>query len=198
LVLPIDPPANLSATVVGLHRIELKWDDRSVGESGFTVERSIAGAAFSRIGETSGNVTSFADGSAPSATPCGYRVRTRFPAGFSPPSNLAAATIPSGGKLKLTPARLNFGTLAAGRTKDLTLTLSNIGSGDLVGRISGAAPPFEPLSGAGSFSIPRRGRLQVRVRFSPGAAGTFAATLVVESTDPINGVANVRMDGRRR
>ena len=97
---PIPPavpaaPSGLSATAISRSRIDLAWTDNSSNETGFQIERSRAGGAFSLIATTAANATTYSDTSG--LTPnklFSYRVRAINAAGSSAYSNTASATTP--------------------------------------------------------------------------------------------------------
>lgn len=55
-------------------RFVLSWTDNSTNESGFEVERSVEGGAFTRAGQVGSNVTQWTDTTDTSKLTC-YRVR---------------------------------------------------------------------------------------------------------------------------
>ncbi len=61
--LPVmDPPTNLQATPLGTRLIELDWNDNSVGELGFVIQRRITtGSVWAQIAMTEPNVTTYFD-----------------------------------------------------------------------------------------------------------------------------------------
>ena len=77
--------------------------------------------------------------------------------------------------LSVTPSPLDFSSIAVGASKDLNLTVQNTGGGTLTGSCTTAAP-FSLPSGC-SFSLPAGQSQQVKVRFSPTAAGTFTGNV---------------------
>ena len=97
---PIPPPlpaapSGLSATGVSRGRIDLAWTDNSSNETGFQIERSRDGGAFSLIATTAAGATSYSNTSG--LTPnkmYSYRVRAINAAGSSAYSNTASATTP--------------------------------------------------------------------------------------------------------
>jgi hypothetical protein len=97
---PVPPPlpaapSGLTATAVSRARIDLAWQDNSANETGFQVERSREGGAFSLIATTSPGATSYSNtsGLTPNKT-YSYRVRAVNTAGASAYSNTASATTP--------------------------------------------------------------------------------------------------------
>jgi hypothetical protein len=97
---PVPPPlpaapSGLTATAVSRARIDLAWQDNSANETGFQVERSREGGAFSLIATASPGATSYSNtsGLTPNKT-YSYRVRAVNTAGASAYSNTASATTP--------------------------------------------------------------------------------------------------------
>ena len=97
---PIPPavpaaPSGLSATAISRNQINLAWTDNSSNETGFQIERSRAGGAFSLIATTAANATAYSNtsGLTPNKT-YSYRVRAINAAGSSAYSNTASATTP--------------------------------------------------------------------------------------------------------
>jgi hypothetical protein len=97
---PIPPalpaaPSGLAATAVSRSRIDLAWQDNSTNETGFQVERSRSGGAFSLIATATAGATGYSDtsGLTPNKT-FSYRVRAVNAAGSSAYSNTAGATTP--------------------------------------------------------------------------------------------------------
>ena len=88
-------PSGLAATAVSRSRIDLAWQDNSANETGFQIERSRSGGAFSLIATATPGATSHSDtdGLTPNKTYT-YRVRAVNAAGSSAYSNTASATTP--------------------------------------------------------------------------------------------------------
>ncbi|MBM4314565.1 MAG: hypothetical protein FJ122_11705 [Deltaproteobacteria bacterium] len=91
--------------------------------------------------------------------------------------------------MQLTPSSLNFGYIPVGSTKDLYLTVKNIGSGTLVGNATAAAP-FNIVSG-GNYSLGYNQSQVVTVRYQPTSPGTNTGTLVFTG----GGGANIPVTG---
>nr|WP_295925271.1 fibronectin type III domain-containing protein [uncultured Dyadobacter sp.] len=84
-------PGNLTATPVSTAQIDLKWADNAGNETGFQVERSLNGTAFTKIADLAANVTSYQNTGLTAATQYYYRVRAVNAAGASAYSNVGAA-----------------------------------------------------------------------------------------------------------
>lgn len=97
-------------------------------------------------------------------------------------------------KISVSPSSLDFGTVTAGQTKDLTVTLSNSGTATLT--VSSI------VSSSGNFTIPTTvaqvtagGQQSVTVRFAPQVAGAVSATLTIASNDPDRPTVTVSLSG---
>ncbi|HEY0009927.1 MAG TPA: PA14 domain-containing protein, partial [Tepidisphaeraceae bacterium] len=90
-------PSELAAAAVSSSQINLTWRDNATDETGYKIERRIAGGgggAWSEIGQVGANVTEFADTGLAAGTTYEYRLRAFSGAGDSPYSNVVqAATI---------------------------------------------------------------------------------------------------------
>jgi hypothetical protein len=98
-------PSNLFAKAVSDSQIVLTWNDNSNNESGFRIERSIAGEPFfSQIATVGANDTTYTNGGLPPDTTCTYRVRAFNSSGNSTYSNTSTATtLPQGQVLDEVP-----------------------------------------------------------------------------------------------
>jgi len=86
-------PRGLTATVASPGTIEIAWEDRSVNEAGFIIERRTAsGGGFAEIAVIDANATSYTDIGLPPSTTFEYRVRAYNASGVSAPSAAASAT----------------------------------------------------------------------------------------------------------
>jgi hypothetical protein len=87
-------PKSLAATAVSTTEITVRWTDASSNESGFEVERSLAGAnQWVRLTTVSANVTSFADSGLAAGAAYDYRVRAVNVAGGSAYATATGATL---------------------------------------------------------------------------------------------------------
>ncbi len=90
-------PSNLAADSVTQDGVALTWSDNSNNESGFRIERSAGGSAYSEIDTVSANSESLTDSAVTEGTTYNYRVRAYNSFGNSAYSNLLAVTIPQSG-----------------------------------------------------------------------------------------------------
>lgn len=89
-------PTGLAAVVVSSTQVNLTWTDTAPGiETGFLIQRSTNGAAYTQIGTTAIGVTSYHDITATAGTSYAYRVLATSAAGNSPASAVASATTPA-------------------------------------------------------------------------------------------------------
>jgi predicted phage tail protein len=89
---PPAAPELLAATTISGSQINLTWKDMSANETGFQLERSMDGAAFTKIADLSANTTAYQNTGLSAATKYWFRVRavnTTNPSAFS---NVANAT----------------------------------------------------------------------------------------------------------
>jgi hypothetical protein len=87
-------PSGLAATAISSNRIDLGWSDVA-GETGFRVERSLDGIAWSVVGSTGANVLSFSDTGVSASTTYQYRVQAWNAGGGSAYSSTASASTPA-------------------------------------------------------------------------------------------------------
>ncbi|MBK9138012.1 MAG: fibronectin type III domain-containing protein [Verrucomicrobia bacterium] len=92
---PPAAPANLTATAVSPTQINLAWQDLANNETGFQVERSIAGGAWTLAATLGANVTVFQDTGLTPETAHSYRVRAVNAGGASAWSNVGSASTPA-------------------------------------------------------------------------------------------------------
>lgn len=191
-------PGNLTATA-GNRRVDLTWLDRSAGETGFRVERHAGNGSFVAIHTAAAGATSYADTTLAAGRTYTYRVFALSTSGDSVPSNESSAAPRNEtplAKLVIAPKALKFGTVKLGRTKQLTLKLTNKGKETVTGTVGTGTEPFELLSGGGAFTLAPKASRSVVVRFAPGAAAAASAQLRITSTDPKAALVNVPLSGR--
>lgn len=85
-------PSAFKATVVSSSSIRLDWSDNSNNETGFIVERSPNGVAWTTIGTTAANVTTYLDSGLSSLTSYYYRLTVFNDAASERASNIEQAT----------------------------------------------------------------------------------------------------------
>ncbi len=85
-------PGNLAATAQSESQIALAWSDNSSNETGFRLERSANGGAWTEFALTNSNIVNFNDTGLVAATTYQYRVRSYNSSGNSVYSNIGSAT----------------------------------------------------------------------------------------------------------
>ena len=108
------------------------------------------------------------------------------PAWFAAGLLLAQAQAPSwaqAGRVSVVPDSLNFGLVAVGKTKEISLTLSNAGPT----AVKGTAVMEGPFSvSSGSYSL-KPGQCQpLKVRYKPSAPGTNTGSLALAGAIDLN------------
>jgi subtilase family serine protease len=88
-------PSNLSAAVISSQQVDLSWRDNSSNETGFILQRSTNGGAWSTIATVGANTTAFADKTVRSGTKYSYRVSAYNRFGDSAYSNTAGGITPA-------------------------------------------------------------------------------------------------------
>lgn len=88
-----------------------------------------------------------------------------------------AASVPS---LEASPSDLDFGTIAVGQTRDLTVTVRNKGGGTVTGSAAASAAPFSVVSGS-PFTLAAGQSQAVVVRFAPTSAGSAQGSVTIAS-----------------
>ncbi|MDX1982802.1 MAG: choice-of-anchor D domain-containing protein [Bryobacteraceae bacterium] len=99
------------------------------------------------------------------------------------------------GRLSVSPATLDFGTVTMGLSRQLALTLRNYGDGPVTVRSMAASSPMYAISVPLPFTVAAGEDRAVAVRFTPSAAGPATAILSVESSDASTPIATVALTG---
>jgi hypothetical protein len=86
------PPPYITATLVGLNRIRLDWTDQGTTETGYVVERSVAGGPFEQAAVLGKNVVKWYDTALAYSTTYSYRVYAVNEYGRSAYSAVVSAT----------------------------------------------------------------------------------------------------------
>ena len=94
-------------------------------------------------------------------------------------------------QIDFSPAAIDFGSVAAGQTKDLTLTVRFAGSETLTVDNTRLDSPFR-VTGGGRGN----GALTFTIRFAPTGAGSFSGTIRVSSSDAAMAPITVNVTGR--
>jgi outer membrane protein assembly factor BamB len=78
---------------------------------------------------------------------------------------------------QVNPASLDFGTVIVGTYLDTTFTITNIGSGTLVGAVSESCDQYSIVSGGGAYSLAGGEWVTVIVRYEPDSSGIDICTI---------------------
>ena len=99
--------------------------------------------------------------------------------------------------ISVTPNSLAFGRVSAGQTKDLSLTVQNTGTAQLiVSSLTIGNGLFSVVSPSSPFNVAASSQQTVTVRFSPNAAGSQSGSLTIASNDPSNPTVGVTLAGQ--
>lgn len=94
--------------------------------------------------------------------------------------NITGTPPPEQATLRLSPGRIDFTELVAGRYAEEIVTLTNVsGTATLTGTVGSLAAPFSIESGGGTFTLGPGASRSVTIRFAPAAEGDYSATLNV-------------------
>ncbi len=100
----------------------------------------------------------------------------------------------TGGKLKLKPKSIKFGTVAIGsHSKSHILKISNSGTVTMDAAVPTQGAPF--VVSGGQFIVNPHGSMAVSVEFTPTAKGKMNGVLVVQSSDPKHRAVKVKVSG---
>ncbi len=98
--------------------------------------------------------------------------------------------------ITVTPPALDFGSVGAGQSKDLTLTIGNTGSAALlVTSINITDNRFAVIFPQPPFNVAAAGQLALTVRFAPTSGGSAGGTLTINSNDPVKPSVPVTLTG---
>jgi hypothetical protein len=99
----------------------------------------------------------------------------------------------TGGVASVSPTTLNFGKVKVKKSKSLTFTLENTGTGPLGGVVGSAKKPFS-LSG-GDYLIEGGASETYKVTFKPTKTGSFSTKIKITTSDPLAPTVNVTLKG---
>jgi hypothetical protein len=104
-----------------------------------------------------------------------------------------ASTPLTGGVAKVSPTTLNFGKVKVNKSKSLTFTLENTGTGPLGGVVGSAKKPFS-VSG-GDYLIEPGASESYKVAFKPTKTGSFSTKVKITTSDPLAPTVSVTLKG---
>ena len=120
------PPTALNASAVSAGQINLSWLDNSSDETGFSLERSPDGIAFTPIASLGPDIQFYADSGLQAATQYFYRVRAFNGAGNSAYSNTADASTDAPASVVAFPGAEGFGRYSPGGRGGQLLEVTNL------------------------------------------------------------------------
>ncbi|MBI3951626.1 MAG: choice-of-anchor D domain-containing protein, partial [Acidobacteria bacterium] len=98
--------------------------------------------------------------------------------------------------IDVTPTSLDFGSVTVGQSKDLALTVRNLGNATLtINAITSSNSQFSVIAPSTPFTVTAGGSIAFTVRFTPTTAGAQTSTLSIASNDPDESTVNVAMTG---
>jgi len=110
--------------------------------------------------------------------------------------NLAATAVPPQPQLAVSPATIDFGSVATGQKGTSNLVLTNQGGSDLaISLISISGAEFSISGIATPKTITAGQSATALVTFSPTATGTATGNVSITSNDPVNPTLNVALSG---
>jgi hypothetical protein len=109
-------PSALAATAASSTQVNLTWSDNSTDETGFKIERSTAGGAWTQVATVGANVRAYSATGLAASTAYGFRVRATNDAGDSAYSNTVSATTPAATNVAK-PDATNTGLAVTGKTE---------------------------------------------------------------------------------
>jgi uncharacterized protein (TIGR03437 family) len=110
--------------------------------------------------------------------------------------NLLVRSAAGSPAIVVSPASLDFGSVAVGQSRDLLLTIRNTGTGELnVSSLTSSNASFRVVSPQAPFRVAAGGQQTVTIRFTPTAARILTGTLTVSSDDPARGTVSVALAG---
>jgi Abnormal spindle-like microcephaly-assoc'd, ASPM-SPD-2-Hydin len=108
---------------------------------------------------------------------------------------------PASAAISITPASLDFGSVAIGQSKDLVVNISNTGNAalnisSLVALSTTSDPSQFGVSGPTAvFNLAPGARSSATVTFKPSATGVQSATVQIGSNDPVQPLVKVALSG---
>lgn len=99
--------------------------------------------------------------------------------------------------MRIAPSSLEFGTVPAGQSKDLTFTVRNLGGAALtVSSVESNATQYTLPDLVVPIAVQPGEAREVTVRFTPSAAGSKSGTITVKGDDPAKASATVSLTGK--
>ncbi|HEX5826160.1 MAG TPA: choice-of-anchor D domain-containing protein [Candidatus Limnocylindrales bacterium] len=205
LALPPLKADGLAATVLGVgadRHAHVAWNDNSINETAFLVQRSTDGVAWTTVGTISSplgapnvhEARSYDDFTILPARTYQYRIMAENTVGFggdfpsrtvTSVSASVTASVPLDPPVAVVaPTSLDFGSVTTGTTSaSQDVTVSNTGQADLTvtgATIGGTDPTLFSITSNTCTTVTAGGSCTIGVAFAPTAAGPAAATLSID------------------
>jgi uncharacterized repeat protein (TIGR01451 family) len=185
-------PANLRARAISPTTLRLRWEDRSLDETGFRITRT-AGRDL-RTFVLPADRTRLDDRELDPNTLYRYELVAFSEDGSSPPVAIAART-PGSGELEVGGV-VSFGSVEVGRKRTRQLVLRNRSKSEpLSVRITAPKAPFQVSRRPREAVIGAGKSLSLKIRFAPARRGSASRSLTIRSSDDRNSVVTVRLVG---
>ncbi len=172
-------PSNLIGGATSPTTVHLLWNDNSVGEDGFKVERSADGVNFNVVATTVADATTFDDSALPDNAHVYYRVAAFDNTGKTPYSNIFDVTTPQA--FYALAGRVVEGNDFAG-VNGATVTVSRGANVTLpIATPNRAIPDANSTGITESFTVPASGaidELSVAIKITHGYIGDLRLSLI--------------------
>ncbi len=110
------------------------------------------------------------------------------------PTASPTQTPQAGGKLKLKPKSINFGSVVVGsKSKSHILKIKNAGTVTMDAAVPTLGAPF--VVSGGDFIVSPHGSMAVTIEFAPSAKGKMHGVLEITSSDPKHRAVKVKVSG---
>jgi hypothetical protein len=139
-------PSNLVARLISSRQVGLTWTDNSNNETGFVIQRSTNGGAWTQIATVGANVTSYTDSAVSRRKKYTYRIYAYNSFGNSAFSNVTAGVTPNTGTV------IPRGRIVIGSSAGVVSVLTTLTGPGKAGTVQGTVTGF----GLRSFDATRR------------------------------------------
>jgi uncharacterized protein len=148
VIVPFNQPTDLTAQSSGESRIDLTWNDNSLVESGYRVERKQADGAFEALTTLDPGSVSYVDETALVDVTYTYRVFGLYEGGESSPSNEASASYTANVTNPIAPTQLTANAVSYHEIQLTWVDNSDNESGFRIERRKGVGGTFEFVGNA--------------------------------------------------
>lgn len=96
---------------------------------------------------------------------------------------------------QINPRALNFGNVQVGESKDLSITISNNNSSDLIFTIRSISGPFIATNDPGRLTLTANQSFVLQIRFSPTNRFDFSGSLIIDAIAPNQTTNEIPLSG---